>query len=82
MDARPGAGSGIPAGRVITWKSGVPDDSQDAQLSIKGQIAGALRGLFLAPEGQVFVAGDLSQIKSRVLCCTAAYLRQVRVAVA
>jgi DNA polymerase bacteriophage-type len=46
----------------------VPDDgSSDASLSVKAQIAGSLRGVFLAPEGEVFVCADLSQVESRVL---------------
>jgi DNA polymerase len=46
----------------------VPDDgSKDARLSVKAQIAGNLRGVFLAPEGECFVSADLSQVESRVL---------------
>jgi DNA polymerase len=46
----------------------VPNDgSEDAKRSIKAQIAGSLRGVFLAPEGERFVCADLSQIESRVL---------------
>jgi DNA polymerase len=46
----------------------VPDDgSNDAKHSVKAQIAGSLRGVFLAPEGERFVCADLSQIESRVL---------------
>jgi DNA polymerase len=48
--------------------SAVPDDgSKDARLSVKAQIAGCLRGVFLAPQGQRFVSADLAQIESRVL---------------
>jgi DNA polymerase len=43
------------------------DGSDDAKLSIKAQIAGSLRGVFLAPENQRFVSADLSQIEARVL---------------
>jgi DNA polymerase len=46
----------------------VQDVSPDARLSIKQQIARSIRGLFVAPEGFAFVAADLSQIESRVLC--------------
>jgi DNA polymerase bacteriophage-type len=46
----------------------VPDDgSSDACLPVKAQIAGSLRGVFRAPEGEVFVCADLSQVESRVL---------------
>jgi DNA polymerase len=46
----------------------VPDDgSKDARRSVKAQIAGSLRGVFLAPEDTCFVCADLSQVESRVL---------------
>jgi DNA polymerase len=43
------------------------DGSNDAKLSVKAQIAGSLRGVFLAPDDQLFVWADLSQIEARVL---------------
>ncbi len=52
----------------LTAETPLHADSPDAKLSIKAQIAGCIRALFLAPEGRRFVAADLSQIESRVLC--------------
>ena len=52
----------------LTAENGVHVDGPDAKLILNAQISGCLRALFLAPEGQRFVAADLSQIESRVLC--------------
>jgi DNA polymerase len=53
------------AERIIAGQGG---DDPPMPVPVKEAIAACLRGVFKAPEGWAFVAADLGQIESRVLC--------------
>jgi DNA polymerase len=54
--------------RADCLAAGKPVDDAAIGLPIKEAIGGVLRGLFKTLDGEVFVAGDFSQIESRILC--------------